>query len=206
MSFDTSTGPQRIAVVGAGISGRAAGYHLAGQHRVTVFESADRSGGHARTVVAGKRRDQPVDTGFIVFNYANYPGLTGMFDALGVPLDKCDMSFAASIDDGQVEYGLSLASLAGQKRNLFSLLFYGMIGDILRFISRASRREVAEDVTLAQYLEELRTGRWFRDSYLTPLCGAIWSTPPRRMLEYPAAALTRFFKNHHLLGTWGQHQ
>ena len=26
-----------------------------------------------RTIVAGKRGDQPVDTGFIVFNYVNYP-------------------------------------------------------------------------------------------------------------------------------------
>jgi predicted NAD/FAD-binding protein len=35
-----------------------------------------RLGGHARTVIAGKRGDQPVDTGFIVFNHVNYPNLT----------------------------------------------------------------------------------------------------------------------------------
>jgi predicted NAD/FAD-binding protein len=116
------------------------------------------------------------------------------------------MSFAASIDDGQLEYGLGLAALAGQRRNLVSPLFYGMIRDILRFNARSRRGEVAEHVTLAEYLDELRLGRWFRDYYLTPFCGAIWSTPPRRMLDFPAAALVRFFRNHHLLNTLGQHQ
>ena len=32
--------------------------------------------------IAGKRGDQPVDTGFIVFNYVNYPHLTALFDKL----------------------------------------------------------------------------------------------------------------------------
>jgi hypothetical protein len=47
-----------------------------------------RLGGHARTIIAGRRGDQPVDTGFIVFNHANYPNLTEMFAALDVPVAK----------------------------------------------------------------------------------------------------------------------
>ena len=69
MSFDApQRRPQRIAIIGAGVSGLAAAYLLAPHHAVTLFEAADRLGGHARTVMAGQNGDQPVDTGFIVFN------------------------------------------------------------------------------------------------------------------------------------------
>ena len=97
---------QRIAIIGGGISGLAAAYLLAPHHAVTVFEADTRLGGHARTVFAGLKGDRPVDTGFIVFNYANYPHLTRMFQDLDVPVAKSDMSFGASIDDGRVEYAL----------------------------------------------------------------------------------------------------
>jgi predicted NAD/FAD-binding protein len=89
----TAAAPRRIAVIGAGISGMAAAYHLSTSHAVTLFEAEPRLGGHARTVVAGKHGDQPVDTGFIVFNYVNYPHLTKLFAELDVPVAKSDMSF-----------------------------------------------------------------------------------------------------------------
>ena len=101
MSFDApQRRPQRIAIIGAGVSGLAATYLLAPHHAVTLFEAADRLGGHARTVMAGQNGDQPVDTGFIVFNYANYPHLTRMFLDLEVPVTKSNMSFGVSIDNG----------------------------------------------------------------------------------------------------------
>ena len=83
-----------------------AAYYLSDDHQVTLFESEGRLGGHARTIVAGKHGDQPVDTGFIVFNYRNYPHLTALFEALDVPVTKSDMSFGASIGGGAIEYGL----------------------------------------------------------------------------------------------------
>ena len=106
--FDQQPGPRKkIAIVGGGISGLSAAYHLSTTHDVTVFEAAPRLGGHARTVLAGKNGDQPVDTGFIVFNYATYPYLTRLFQDLDVPVTKSEMSFGASIDNGRIEYGLS---------------------------------------------------------------------------------------------------
>ena len=63
-----------------------AAHMLADTHHVTLFEAEPRLGGHARTIVAGKNGDQPVDTGFIVFNYANYPHLARPFAELDVPV------------------------------------------------------------------------------------------------------------------------
>lgn len=118
--FDETRGVRKkIAVVGAGISGLSAAYYLSKNNDVTVFEAEPRLGGHARTVMAGKNGDQPVDTGFIVFNYATYPYLTRLFDELNVPVIKSEMSFGATIDNGRIEYGLNnLRTLTAQKRNL----------------------------------------------------------------------------------------
>ena len=199
--------PKRIAVIGAGISGMAAAYHLGDRHRVTLFEAEGRLGGHARTIVAGKRGDQPVDTGFIVFNHVNYPHLTRLFADLDVPVAKSDMSFAASIGGGQIEYGLrSLGALFAQKRNLANPGFLRMVRDLMRFNAQATTLATDATITLGELMDEMRMGRWFRDYYLTPISGAIWSTPKEEIMDFPAQALVRFFRNHHLLQASGQHQ
>lgn len=198
---------KRIAVVGGGISGLGAAWLLAGEHEVTLFESEPRLGGHARTVIAGRRGDQPVDTGFIVFNYRNYPHLARLFDALGVPVAKSTMSFGASIRDGWLEYGLSSArAMFAQRRNLVRPGYLGMLADILRFNAGAAAAARDPDMTLGDLFEALRVGRWFRDYYFLPISGAIWSTPVERMNDFPAQALVRFFQNHALLQARGQHQ
>ncbi|KIC35103.1 NAD(P)/FAD-dependent oxidoreductase [Leisingera sp. ANG-M7] len=198
---------RRIAIAGGGISGLSAAYYLSAFHDVTLFESAPRLGGHARTVLAGRNGDQPVDTGFIVFNYATYPYLTRLFRELDVPVIKSDMSFCASIDDGRLEYGLnSLRSLTAQKRNLLRPQFHGMIADILRFGKQAEAAATDDSKTIGELVEELGLGSWFRNHYLMPMCGAIWSTPAAEVDAFPAKSLVRFFRNHALLAGTGKHQ
>ncbi len=199
--------PRRIAVIGGGISGMAAAHLLAPDHHVTLIEAAPRLGGHARTVIAGRRGDQPVDTGFIVFNRVNYPLLTKLFTDLDVPIAPSDMSFGASIDGGRIEYGLrNLRAVFAQRRNVFRPEFMRMIRDILRFNARAVRDADDPAMTIGDLLEKIGTGNWFRDYYIAPLSGAIWSTPTRGILSFPAQALIRFFENHALLSYTGQHQ
>ncbi len=207
MPFEmTDTPPRRIAIVGGGISGLAAAYLLAGRHRVTVFEAEPRLGGHARTIIAGKRGDQPVDTGFIVFNHVNYPNLTAMFEALGVPTAPSRMSFGASFDDGRFEYALgSLDEVFATRRAALDPRHLRMIRDIMRFNKTALTR-ARPNQSIGDLLDELRTGAWFRERYLLPFSGAIWSTPTRKVLDFPAQAMLDFFRNHALLGYTGQHQ
>ncbi|WP_397541748.1 FAD-dependent oxidoreductase [Roseovarius salis] len=209
MPFE-SAAPMRkqIAVIGAGVSGMGAAYALAPTHDVTLFESEPRLGGHARTVMAGKRGDQPVDTGFIVFNYANYPNLSRIFDELDVAVTQSDMSFGASVRGGRVEYGLRGAgAFFAQKRNAANPFMWAMLRDIFRFNARAVEMSSAHpDLTIGAFLDALGMGRWFRDYYLLPLTGAIWSTPTRQVEAFPAQAMVRFLHNHGLLSYDGQHQ
>ncbi|CUH88968.1 protoporphyrinogen oxidase [Phaeobacter sp. CECT 5382] len=206
--LDQTQGPRRkIAIIGGGISGLAAAYYLSSHHDVTLYEAAPQLGGHARTVLAGKTGQQPVDTGFIVFNYATYPYLTRLFRELDVPVIKSEMSFCASIDDGRIEYGLnSLAAICAQKRNLARPQFYKMVYDILRFGKEAEAAATDDNKTIGELVAELGLGRWFRDNYLMPMCGAIWSTPVTDVDAFPAKSLVHFFRNHALLAGAGQHQ
>ena len=208
MPFETGTvAPRKIAVIGAGISGMGAAHALAKDHRVVLFESETRLGGHARTRMAGKNRDQAVDTGFIVFNYANYPNLTKLFDHLDVPVTKSNMSFGASFSGGRMEYGLaSLNALFAQRSNIASPRFLRMVRDILKFNAKGLEASQDETMTIGELLKKLNLSDYFRDHYLLPFSGAIWSTPKEKILDFPAYAMMRFFDNHALLGATGQHQ
>jgi uncharacterized protein len=208
MPFETPDyAPRRIAVIGGGISGMAAAHLLAKSNSVVLYEAEPRLGGHARTIIAGKRKDQPVDTGFIVFNRVNYPNLVNLFERLGVPTTRSNMSFGASIKGGRLEYGLaSVDAIFAQRKNALDPRFLRMLSDIVHFNRNAEAVATDPAMTIAELLRRLRTGAWFRDHYITPFSGAIWSTPTSGILEFPAQALVRFFRNHALLDYEGQHQ
>ena len=91
---------QRIAVVGAGISGLASAWLLSHDYQVTLFEAGSYLGGHTNTVdVELEGKTHPVDTGFLVFNEKTYPNLIAMFDLLGVDSVETEMSFAVSLEN-----------------------------------------------------------------------------------------------------------
>ncbi|MFP4062430.1 MAG: NAD(P)/FAD-dependent oxidoreductase, partial [Halochromatium sp.] len=195
---------KQIAVIGSGIAGLAAAWLLGRQHQVTLIEKNDYVGGHTHTIdvdEAGQRL--AIDTGFIVYNIANYPLLTRLFEQLGVATRESDMSFSASIGPGAIEYsGDSLNSLFAQRRNLLRPRFLRMVSDILRFNRRCKRmlRESGFDgLSVGALLERERMSEHFRDHFLLPMAAAIWSCPTRTMLDFPAESLARFFNNHGLL-------
>ncbi len=194
----------KIAVIGTGISGMAAAWLLAKRHDVTVYERADRIGGHSNTVDAHTPQGVvPVDTGFIVYNEQTYPNLTAMFAHLDVPTIASEMSFAVSLDDGALEYagGDRIAPLFAQKRNLLRPRFWSMLRDLYRFYRDASGdiARLGPQATLGDYLKVGGYGVAFRDDHLLPMAAAIWSAPAKAMLDYPAAAFIRFNDNHGLL-------
>lgn len=200
--YMTAVSRMKIAIIGTGISGLGAASLLHSHHDIMVYEKNPYIGGHSRTVqVSTPEGIVPVDTGFIVFNYRNYPLLAKLFAHLNVPVIKSDMSFGASIYNGWLEYGTQHpANIFTQKRNLLRPAFWGMIRDILKFNKRAkSYLDKDPSITLGQCLDELQLGRWFRKYFLLPMGGAIWSTPLLQMLEFPAHSFIRFFDNHGLL-------
>lgn len=204
----------KIAVIGSGISGLSAAYLLSRRHDVTLFEKNDYLGGHTRTVTARPAPgvEIPVDTGFIVFNYRNYPLLAQLFAELDVPVHKSDMSFGLTAANGWLEYGTPKPwNVFAQKRNLVRPDFWRLMGDVRRFFRDApdyldGGPKHIPGQTLGACLDALQMGDWFRRYFLLPMGAAIWSCPESAMLDFPAASFLRFFHNHGLLSVTGQPQ
>lgn len=197
----------RIAVIGSGIAGLSAAWLLARSHEVTLYEANDYLGGHTHSVdVTLEGISHAVDTGFLVFNHRTYPNLTAMFAHFDIETAPSEMSFGVSVGQGQIEWaGSSLASVFAQPSNLARPGFWRMLADIVRFnraatrIATARSRYADSELTLGEFLELGGYGPAFRDWYLLPMAGAIWSCPTQTMLAYPVTTFARFCHNHGLL-------
>ena len=193
----------KIAVIGSGISGNVAAYHLNKSHDITVYEANDYIGGHTHThEISHKGKQFCVDTGFIVFNHKTYPNFIALLDELGVEEQLSTMSFGVKCDKTGLEYmGSTINSLFAQRRNIFRPSFWRMILDILRFNREATDllQASSDDISLGDYLEQHKYSPVFINHYLVPMAAAVWSADLKLMFEFPARYLIRFFHNHGLL-------
>ncbi len=194
---------KRLAIIGAGISGLSTAFHLHNEYEITVFEKENYLGGHTDThdlTIDGQ--DVRVDSGFIIFCAEYYPNFCNMLDKLGIKSQATDMSFSAYNRQSGVIYNATNPNkLFCQRRNLFSLSFYRMIFDILRFYNSATKvlESSAADETVGDYLHKKKYGKGFINDHLLPMISALWSATPERVTEFPIRHLVDFFNRHGLM-------
>lgn len=193
----------RIAVIGAGVSGLYAAWHLAQRYEVVLYEQNGRVGGHTDThCIETPNGPLAVDSGFIIFNFERYPLFSRWLEALNVASRVTDMSFGVACRISGLEYNAtSLNALFCQRRNLLRPRFIGMVRDILKFYRQAPDvlRTLDDRVSLGDWLPGSGLGRAFADDHLIPITSALWSTPPDRVLEFPLRYLLEFMRNHDML-------
>jgi uncharacterized protein len=197
--------PLDIAVIGSGIAGMSAAWLLSQKHNITVFEKNSRIGGHTNTVkVVHDGIITPVDTGFIVYNEANYPNFVELMKHLNVKTQATEMSFSVSLEEGKFEFGSSNAnSFFGQRSNIFKFNFWMMLKDINKFFNEAKKfnNDPSRDnsLTLGEFLSQGHYGLAFIEKFILPMGAAIWSSKSDDIKNQPATTFINFFSSHGLL-------
>ncbi|MAI07092.1 MAG: NAD/FAD-binding protein [Alphaproteobacteria bacterium TMED87] len=199
---------KEIAVIGSGISGLSAAWLLAKKHKVTIFEKNDKFGGHSNTInipmgKLGKNPEINVDTGFIVYNELNYPNLTAFFKHLDIKTEPSNMSFSASMDNGEFEYsGSGIRGLLAQKKNILNPRFWKMVYGIIRFYKSCPKemdnKEIGS-ISLGEYLKANKYNKSFIKDHIYPVAGSIWSATNSEIEKFPIKSFINFFYNHGLL-------
>jgi predicted NAD/FAD-binding protein len=229
--------PKRIAVVGGGISGIACLWGLRDEeHEVHLYESEGRLGGHANSVpFEGNGNVATVDTGFITLNEDMYrksqhlfrytilannivASFSAFLDTLKVQTIPTDMSFGVSELDEGVEWGSSsFWGFVGSFSRLFSLWFWRLVFDIIRFNffatdilaekssapSQSPQEGIYEDGKQRSKKQKLESvGEWlarhnyseqFKRYYIIPLIAAPWCIDPGVVSHnFPAETLILF--------------
>lgn len=203
-----------MAVIGAGVSGLTAAYLLARTHRVVLFESEDRLGGHAHThdMTGPDGNRHAVDSGFIVHNDVTYPWLRKLFGELGVQVRPAEMSMSVRCSGCGLEYagGRGFRGVFAQRRRLFDRRFLHMLWQIRRFHRRASaflRTADEQDVTTyGEFLDREGFGDYFVAHYAIPVVSCVWSAGRDSTLLYPARYLFQFLDHHGMLQVAGSPQ
>ena len=194
----------RVAVIGAGISGLAAGYRLDPAADVVLYDAEPRAGGHAHTVLIREDgRDIPLDSGFLVFNERTYPGLVGLFAELGVaPAPVGDVVLGAvPALRARVRRAWPARRLRAAPQPAAAALRPAArrSGRFFRDAPRVLREAIWERRTIGDYLHARGFGHGVTNHFLAPMGAAIWSSTPERMRDMPARFFVNFFVNHGLL-------
>lgn len=199
---------RRVAVVGAGAAGLSAAYRLREECEVTLFEAADRLGGHACTVeVEDEGRILGLDTAFVVFNRAHYPRLGSFFDSLGVPVGDhpgrfCFFDLDQAWNYTSEDFDLDIDSV----RAKYSPEFVTLHQEAARFHTEAPRHFIRRqaDMPLGEYLDANGYSDEFRYGFVVLIAAATWSVPPDLIWEMPASTVIAFFFAHGHEGLGGR--
>ena len=198
---------QSIGIIGSGITGLSASWLLHKKYDITLFEKNDYLGGHTHThdVTEGDK-ELAIDSGFIVYNEKNYPNLVGLFRQLEVKTQSTDMSFAFSLNQGELEYaGKGLTGMFAQRSNIIRIRHWRLLNEIVRFNKTAHTElikletEKSTDFSLSDFLNKHNFSIDLQQNYLLPMGAAIWSCPVEIMYNFPAFSFLRFFANHGLI-------
>jgi predicted NAD/FAD-binding protein len=146
----------------------------------------------------------------MVINDRQYPTMCQWLSEVGgVAWGPSEMSFSYCSRSTGEEYSINhnngCAEVEGvqtRARRVPSPTLVSLFSEIVRFCRTASHDLVTADLgeqTLGAYLEERCVSEGLRQRYILPMSAALWSAPPRQLLQFPAAMYLRFLDNHGLL-------
>lgn len=199
---------ERLAIVGAGISGTPAAYYLQDRYEVEVFEKSDRVGGHANTLdILEGDKIISFDTAFVVCNRPNYPNLFKFFEDIGVETQQHLGGFNfynlnTGLQFNSDDFDLPQTDIEQR----YSPQFIQIYQEATRFF-RQSRKDFWEGKTripLKEYLDQNNYSQEFRENFVVLMGSAVWSIPAESLMEFPASTFISFFMTHDKGGLGGR--
>jgi hypothetical protein len=196
-----SEGRRRIAIIGGGVAGLAAGYSLSRKHDVVLFEKSGRIGGNA---YSHKTPDGGVlDIAVAAFGKAGYKNFYALLAELDIPTELCRNSYL-SFHNMDTKEGLYLTLSARgalyQGFELFRPANLQSLAQLFIGLQRAQHRLSSgslKGVTLGRCLEELP--EFSGDAkviFLSALC-LLSSMQVHELLESPAEFFLNKLRTHH---------
>lgn len=167
----------KIGIIGGGVAGLASAWLLQEQHAVTLFEGADRLGGHADTVeVEQDGKIARIDAGFEFFFDSMFPRFIRLLSLVGAPIHRYPVSATLYSTDGRMT---RLLPPYNRERVVWSAYHPSALWDLLLFqrvIARSIPLIDAADpfITLEDYLRTLRLPERFTREFLYPFLLAEW--------------------------------
>jgi predicted NAD/FAD-binding protein len=166
-----------IGIIGGGAAGLVSAWLLQEHHRVTIFESQNRLGGHAHTIdVDIDGTTVPIDAGVDFFTQALWPTFYRLLTVLGVPLHRYPGTTALHTKDRRRVYLMPAIRDGGV---CWSALKPRTVSHMVQF-QRALRlaeplvKSADTSVTIERFTESLRLSRGFKDDFFYPILFAIW--------------------------------
>ncbi|XOV85142.1 MAG: FAD-dependent oxidoreductase [bacterium] len=195
----------KIAVIGSGIAGLAAAWHLdRGGVEVHLIEPGLRIGSHAHTQVLPVQEGSiSIDTGFSVFNTQSCPRFHGWLKAMGVATRPSTMDVAVCIQSEALDLALAgFATLATSLPLLFRPGHWRIRQDTRRLSAELLCARHSEQ-RLGEYLDQHRYSREFIDVLLSPLLSAHWPQTDTCVLDLPLTAVQSLLRDQQLLHSVG---
>lgn len=198
----------RVAIVGGGISGLVAASLLDREHEVTVYEAAERAGGHAQTVrLAAGEGAVALDVGFQIYEPRGYPNFERLvIGPSGTATQRAPISLCVSDDRDGFEWASAGLGLRVDPAHALRPGHRRMLRDAARFNGAAKRliEDGHRDLSFAEFLALERLSRDFVERLIVPEVATVWSVGMAEVLATPARFVAAYLDNLRLLQLRGR--
>ncbi|HSX02388.1 MAG TPA: FAD-dependent oxidoreductase [Candidatus Saccharimonadia bacterium] len=195
-----------VAIIGSGISGLTAAYILRQQYDVTLYEAAERLGGHTHThtLTDSAGGTHAIDSGFVIHNIRTYPLLLRLFRELDVATEPTEMSLSVSCRGCGLEFtgGRGYRGVFAMPTAPFRLRYLKLLltikpffKDIKKFLATPGN----DHITLGEFLRAGHYGLYFETHFILPIVSGVWSCEFDEARQYPARYLFQYMDNHGML-------
>lgn len=189
----------KVVVVGSGIGGISAAYHLVKDgHEVVLLEKNATLGGHTYEMEID---GEMVDIGFMMFGDSN-PNIKAWFKSFGITQPdgttkkRIPMSLTVTSEiAGDVQFS-SRSPFHGSVWNLFDRRIWRILTDIYRFTMDLMTMPVKDEITTREWAKQGRYSDEFFRHYFLAFVSILWTVPKHDVLDLPVTQFLRCLKTH----------